>query len=130
MLQANLNNYFVIASTAVGLFAILLIWIYLWETARGLKITDFSVYKKYVNSPFMFALIMLVILWITTQGLDSKLILCFWILTVSWIITAIGALIFSAVAKSSVEDKREMRRAVLPCISKVITMVVVLWLIY
>lgn len=130
MLQANLNNYFVIASTAVGLFSILLIWIYIWETARGLKITEFSIYKKYVNSPFIFALIMLVILWITTRGLESKLMVCFWILTVGWIITAIGTLIFSAIVKSSVEDKREMRKAVLPCISKVILMVVVLWLVY
>ena len=130
MLQANLNNYLVIASAAVGLFAILLIWIYLWETSRGLKITECPIYKKYVNCPFLFALIMLVVLWITVQGLESKLMVCFWILTVGWIVTAIGTLLFSAIAKSSVEDKREMRKAVLPCISKVIIMVVVLWLVY
>lgn len=130
MLQANLNNYFIIASTAVGLFAILLIWVYIWETVRGFKITSFQTYKKYVNTPFAFALIMLVILWITTQDLDSKLMSCFWILTVGWIITAVATLIISAVVKISAEDKDAMRQAILPCIFKVIIMVVALWLVY
>ena len=130
MLQANLNNYFIIASTAVGLFAILLIWVYIWETVRGFKITSFQTYKKYVNTPFAFALIMLVILWITTQDMDSKLMSCFWILTVGWIITAVATLIISAVVKISAEDKGAMRQAILPCIFKVIIMVVALWLVY
>ena len=126
MLQTNLNNFFIITSVVVGLFAILLIWVYLWETSRGLKITEIQIYKNYVNCSFAFALVMLVILWITTQGLDSKLMICFLILTVGWIVTAIGTLIFSA----SVEDKRAMREAILPCIFKVIIMVAVLWLVY
>ncbi len=130
MLQTNLNNYFILSSTAVGLIAIFLIWIYLWETFRGLKITEFNIYKKYVNCPYRFSLAMLVILWITTQGLDSQLMSCFWILTVGWFLTAIGALIISVVVKRTEEDKREMRKAILPCINKVIIMVVVLWLVY
>ena len=77
MLQTNLNNFFIITSVVVGLFAILLIWVYLWETSRGLKITEIQIYKNYVNCSFAFALVMLVILWITTQGLDSKLMICF-----------------------------------------------------
>lgn len=40
MLQTNLNNFFIIISVVVGMFAILLIWVYLWETSRGLKITE------------------------------------------------------------------------------------------
>ena len=126
MLQTNLNNFFIITSVVVGLFAILLIWVYLWETSRGLKITEIQIYKNYVNCSFAFALVMLVILWITTQGLDSKLMICFLILTVGWIVTAI----FSAIVKNSVEDKRAMREAILPCIFKVIIMVAVLWLVY
>ena len=114
MLQTNLNNFFIITSVVVGLFAILLIWVYLWETSRGLKITEIQIYKNYVNCSFAFALVMLVILWITTQGLDSKLMICFLILIV----------------KNSVEDKRAMREAILPCIFKVIIMVAVLWLVY
>ncbi len=130
MSQTDLNNYFIIASTSVGVFSILLIWVYIWETARGLKITSFQIYKKYVNCSFAFALIMLVILWITTQGLESKLMSCFWILTVGWIITAIGTLITSVFVKISAEDKGLMRQAVLPCIFKVIIMVATLWLVY
>ena len=37
---------------------------------------------------------------------------------------------FSAIVKNSVEDKRAMREAILPCIFKVIIMVAVLWLVY
>ena len=99
MLQTNLNNFFIITSVVVGLFAILLIWVYLWETSRGLKITEIQIYKNYVNCSFAFALVMLVILWITTQGLDSKLMICFLILTVGWIVTAIGTLIFFCYCK-------------------------------
>lgn len=95
-----------------------------------MKITEFLVYKKYVNCPFAFALAMLVILWITTQNLETRILICFCVLTVGWIITTIGALIFSAVVNSSVENKREMRKAILPCISKAIIMVIVLWLVY
>ena len=54
MLQESLNNYFIIASIAVGAFSILLIWIYLWETAHGIYIIDFITYKKYINCPFAF----------------------------------------------------------------------------
>ena len=121
MLRTNLNNFFIITSVVVGLFAILLIWVYLWETSRGLKITEIQIYKNYVNWSFAFALAMLVVLWITTQGLDSKLMICFLILTVGWIVT---------IVKNSVEDKRAMREAILPCIFKVIIMVAVLWLVY
>ena len=59
MLQTNLNNFFIITSVVVGLFAILLIWVYLWETSRGLKITEIQIYKNYVNCSFAFALVML-----------------------------------------------------------------------
>lgn len=48
MLQTNLNNFFIITSVVVGLFAILLIWVYLWETSRGLKITEIQIYKNYL----------------------------------------------------------------------------------
>ena len=67
---------------------------------------------------------------VDTQGLNcSKLMICFLILTVGWIVTAIGTLIFSAIVKNSVEDKRAMREAILPCIFKVIIMVAVLWFV-
>ena len=73
MLQTNLNNFFIITSVVVGLFAILLIWVYLWETSRGLKITEIQIYKNYVNCSFAFALVMLVILWITTRRVGFKI---------------------------------------------------------
>ena len=38
MLQTNLNNFFIITSVVVGLFAILLIWVYLWETSRPFQV--------------------------------------------------------------------------------------------
>ena len=64
MLQTNLNNFFIIISVVVGMFAILLIWVYLWETSRGLKITEIQIYKNYVNCSFAFALVMK---WETTN---------------------------------------------------------------
>ena len=37
MLQTNLNNFFIIISVVVGMFAILLIWVYLWETLQRFR---------------------------------------------------------------------------------------------
>ena len=130
MLQESLNNYFIIASIAVGAFSILLIWIYLWETAHGIYIIDFITYKKYINCPFAFSTIMLVILWLTTEKLDDKLIKCFWGLSGAWGITAVVTLIISTLITSKVENKKSIRVAILPCITKVIIMVTVLWLVY
>lgn len=130
MLQESLNNYFIIATVVVGAISILINWFYMIETAKGIYITEYDVLQIYVNLPFIFSLVMFVILWVTTYDLDTILLMCFQGLTLGWFITIISSLIISAVAKTSVDNKRDIRKVILSCMIKVVVMVGVLWLIY
>ena len=108
----------------------MLSWIYLWETARGIYITDFNTYKRYVNCAYAFSMIVLVVLWITSTGIDDKLVTCFGRFLIGWIVTAVAALLISALVRSKPEDKSAMRRIILPCVNKVMVISVVLWLLH
>lgn len=130
MLQESLNNYFVIAALSVGIIAIIISWFYMIESAKGIYITEYEVLKKYVNLPFVFSLIMLVVLWVTTVNMDKQLLNCFKGITMGWFVTIIASLFISGVAKTGVENKKNIRKIILPCIIKIVILVTVLWLIY
>ncbi|MGN0424006.1 MAG: hypothetical protein ACI4FY_01695 [Acetatifactor sp.] len=130
MLQQNLSNYFVIAATAVGVFSIFVTWIILWEAKRGASVEECTVFKKYVNYPFAFSILMLVIQWLTTDGLEEMILKCFMGLTAGWIVSAFLTLLFSAVVKGNAANRKSMRKVILPCIFRVMIMVVTLWLVY
>lgn len=130
MLRESLNDYFIIAAVVLGIFSILLVWIYLLEAGRGIYITDIVTYKKYINLTYAFSVIILVILWLTTEEMDDKLLKCFWGLSSGWTITFFVSLMVSMVIKGRMEDKKSMREAILPCISKLIILVIVLWLVF
>lgn len=130
MLQESLDNYFILAAIVVGLISIILNWFYMIESARGVYITEYEVLKKYANLPFVFSLVMLVVLWVTTIDMNVKLLNCFKGLSLGWVITVIASLIISGVARTSVENKKSIRRIVPPCIFKIVIMVAILWLIY
>lgn len=78
----------------------------------------------------LFSVIILVILWLTTEEMDDKLLKCFWGLSGGWTITFFVSLMVSMVIKGRMEDKKSMREAILPCISKLIILVIVLWLVF
>ena len=130
MLQASLNNYFIIAAVVMGAISILINWFYMIETVRGIYITEFSVVKKYVLLPFIFSLVMLSVLWVTTYELDALLLRCFWGLTIGWFVTIIAAFVIPGVAKTHLENRKNVRKIIFPCILKVIIMMAVLWLMY
>lgn len=130
MLQESLDNYFIIAAITVGMIAILINWFYMVETAKGVYITEYDVLKKYVNLPYVFSVIMLVILWVTSVDVDSLLLNCFMALTTGWFVTIIASLIISGVAKTAVNNKKNIRKIIMPCMIKAVIMVAILWLIY
>lgn len=130
MLQESLNNFFLITTVAVGAIPILINWVYIIETVRGIFITEFPVLKKYVNLPFAFSLVMMIMLWVTTYEMDALLLKCFWGLTLGWFGTIIAAFIIPGLAKTNLGIKKNVRIIITPCILKVIIMVIALWLIY
>lgn len=130
MLQESLNKYFIISAIAVGVISILINWFYIIETSKGIYITEFYILKKYVNLSFVFSMAMLIILWVTTDELESLLLKCFWGLTIGWILTIMGTLVVPEIMKGGIEDKKNIRKILWPCIVKVVIIVAVLWLIY
>jgi hypothetical protein len=130
MLQESLNKYFIISAIAVGVISILINWFYIIETSKGIYITEFYILKKYVNLSFDFSMAMLIILWVTTDELESLLLKCFWGLTIGWILTIMGTLVVPEIMKGGIEDKKNIRKILWPCIVKVVIIVAVLWLIY
>lgn len=130
MSQITLNNYLLVAAVVLGVLSIFLTCVYLWEASRGICIVEYSIYKKYINWSFVFSLIGLVELWVTTEGLDNQLMLFYCVLTAGWTLTAVVSLLFSVFIKRKVEDKKIMRTAIFPCLYRTMIMVAVLWFIY
>lgn len=130
MLQESLDNYFIIASAVVGAIPILFNWFYMIESSKGIYITEYNVLKKYVNLSFVFSMVMLVVLWVTTKDFDIQLLNCFKGLSIGWVITVLASLIISGIVKTTVENKRNIRKIVFPCIVKAVAIVVILWLIH
>ena len=64
------------------------------------------------------------------EEMDDKLLKCFWGLSGGRTITFFVSLVVSMVIKGRMEDKKSMREAILPCISKLIILVIVLWLVF
>ena len=65
-MEVSINSFLILTTLLVGFFGMLCVWIYLWETAQSMRIIDYVVYQKYVNAVYLFSVIMLVAMWVTT----------------------------------------------------------------
>ena len=130
MSMENLNNIFIIAAIAIGGFSVFIEWTYLFEAMRGIKILEFKVYKHYINSTFVMSTILLIFLWLTNLEISSILVNAFVGLMIAWFLTALVCLILSVFLKIKPEYKIDVRKALFPCITKVLWLVIVLWFIY
>lgn len=119
-----------IAAIAVGAIAVLMVWLYLFETMRGVVVVEHRIFKKYINQAYYFSLGIMAVLWISTTEPMLSLMRCFWGFLFSWIFTAVVALLLSVFTGAGAEEKRTMRQTVYPCITKVVLLAVVVWLIY
>lgn len=127
----SLHELILIVAVLSGIISMLLLWTHIYESARGMQVLDYLTLKKYVNISYGFSLIMLAVLWLTSTGIEAKILTGFKILLFGWIATFIAAIILSAILrKINVMNRKAMRTAVLPCIAKIIWLSVILWLIY
>ncbi len=129
MSMDEMNILFVVISMALGLMPILIVGLYILETGRGVYLTDFSVYKKFVKGPSTFCVFMLALIWFTTTNMDGIMIMCFKVLLWAWGVAMFVAIIASALIGHSNEGRIELRKAALPCLSRVIMILFVFWLI-
>ena len=127
----NLHGLILIVAVISGIISMLLLWTHIYESATGMQVLDYPTLKKYINISYLFSLIMLAVLWLTSTGIEAKILTGFKIMLFGWIITLVAAIILSAVLrKINIANRKAMRTAALPCIAKIIWLSVVLWLIY
>ena len=122
-----LNSVYLIATAAIGLLSMVMVWVFAIDTGRGIEVATKKSYSRYINAGYIFSLIMLVILWFTTEDIDLYLTICAWGFTGGWVITGIGILILSFGHRIPVNGTK-MRLVALPCILRVIILLAVLWL--
>lgn len=130
-MQNSLNLYFMIASIVVSFISIIMVWIHVVESLRGITVVNIKLWKKYVNWLYIFSVAMMSILWITSPiSVDKKILTCIWILTIAWAGTAIGSLIVSFFLPSTSANKKNIRQLSVSSALKIIWFACALWLIY
>lgn len=148
MIFKNMEEYLMCFTVIVGLLGVIVIWVYLYEAARGMitktqipqrypnsqvgvkmKNETFETYKVYVNITYWFSLVMLSFFWMTTQDIEEKIIGCLSCLTGAWIFTALLSVVLPLFVKDQIK-KADVRQAFVPSIVKVIFAIGILWLIY
>ena len=130
MLSDTINNFLVFSNIVVGCFAFMVLWFYIIRTVKGTALLKEITARRYANVNFVFSLIMLVVIWVTTIGKDFALMCTFIIFMMGWIITVIGAFVISSVAKIPDESKKSILRIGLRSMVRVGILGVVIWLIY
>ena len=130
MIIENLYNYLFVGAVATGIFAIMMVWEFLYEVFKGVYILETDVMKKYVNRIYIFSLALLSLQWITSFDIHNKLIVGFKIILFGWIATTSAVLLTSVFIKDTLKNKQTIKSMTMPCVMKVVCMVIVFWLIY
>ena len=130
MVIENLYNYLFIGAIAMGIVAMLMVWVFLYEAFKGTYILETDVMKRYVNRIYIFSLAVLSMQWITSFDIHNMLAVGFKIVLFGWVVTTIAVLGISVLSKNTLENKRIMRSMTIPCVMKVVCTMIVFWLIY
>ena len=130
MNNIDVNTVFLAVSTAMAGFSILLVWVYMFEAARGVEALTFDVCKSYVNTTFWISCVSVVFLWLSVAGINEQLFKMLVLQMAAWFATAVLALIFSLLPIVDTNSKKRMRAFITPCIGKVLFLTIVMWLLY
>ena len=126
----NLNNIIVAAAVAIGIFALMVEWTYIFECLRGLYILEYKVFRHYVNVLFAISEGILAFIWLTDMSMDGMLVAIFVGFMAFWLLTACICLLVSIFSKVDRNNKAAMRQSMLPCVIKILISVIVLWIAY
>lgn len=130
MTNIDVNTVFWAVSTAMAGFSVLLVWVYLFEVARGIEALSFDVCKNHVRVTFWISCVSVVFLWLSATGVNDKLFKMLVIQMAAWFTTAVLTLMFSLIPTIRVDNKKLMRRFIVPCIGKVLLLMIIMWLLY
>ena len=129
LLLGNIDKILAICAAAIGAFAVLMKWFYLFEAVRGIYLIDFAVYKRSINTVYTLSTIMLVLLYLSASKPDGIILSTFCWLIIAWLFTAVLAL-FLPLLRGEKENKASVRKLSVPSIGKVCILFVLLWLIH
>lgn len=126
----DVNSVFLAVATAMAGFSVLLVWIYLFEVARGIDSFTFNVCKNYVNVTFWISFISILFLWMSVTGVNEKLFKILVVYMAVWFATAVVALLASLPSAVHTDNRKKMRQFIFPCIKKVLLLMIIVWLLY
>lgn len=129
MLAERIDYIFSLIALGVGLVSIVMTWVYMAECAKNIQVIDLKTVRKFFNQPYYYSVIMLAILWITTD-LAEMLVPYFLIQIWGWVVTGILALVLSFLRNISIDNRRSIRMILLMSVGKIVLMAFVLWMIY
>ena len=86
MLSDKINNFLIFSNIVVGCFAFMVLWFHIVRTVKGNALMKDKTVRGYANVNFIFSLIMLVVIWVTTVGKDFALMMTFVIFMIGWIV--------------------------------------------
>lgn len=130
MNNIDVNTVFLAVSTAMAGLSVLLVWVYVFESARGVEALTFDVCKNYVNTTFWISCVSVVFLWLSVAGISEQLFKMLVLQMAVWFATAVLALIISLLPIVDTNNKNRMRAFITPCIRKVLFLMIVMWLLY
>lgn len=130
MNNIDVNTVFLAVSTAMAGLSVLLVWVYVFESARGVEALTFDVCKNYVNTTFWISCVSVVFLWLSVAGISEQLFKMLVLQMAVWFATAVLALIISLLPIVDTNNKKRMRAFITPCIRKVLFLMIVMWLLY
>ena len=129
LLLENIDKVYVIFAVAIGIFAILMKWFYLFEAVRGIYLVDIKIYKRSVNTVYTMSTTMLTLLYLSAREPEPILLSAFCLLIGLWMLTALLSL-FLSLLRVQIENKSSVRSLSGTCICKACILFVLLWLIH
>lgn len=130
MLIDNRKMIFTVIAAGVGVISVLFMWAYAIESARKFEVVEFKVYRPYVNVTYLFYLLVLAVLWLTSKDYDAMVIQMLFIASLVWIVTAISVLILSFVCKLPQNLKKGLWSVVVSSVCKAMLSLLLLWFVF
>lgn len=125
----NINSIVTLLALVMGMISIILIWVYAVEAARGIAVVDFASYRQYVDTPYIFFLLINLIVWLTTSEADKNIFSSYLMMSIFWLLTVFAIIILSFVMNINETQKNKMRSTILSCLLKALISIIILMLI-
>lgn len=129
MLAENFNSIITFLAFMMGMISLILVWVYVIEAGRGIEVVGFSSYKQYVDTPYIFFLLINLIVWLTTAEADKNLFNSNLTMAILWILTVPVIVILSFFMNIDESGQKKMRSPILSCLLKSFISIVILMFI-